>query len=170
MHHDNEIVLQVGEARVHVPAHAAAMAYLDKFTSPFDGPTPTAIIRSVPRPHGSLPTVGEKYEGGIYAGPTLHDGQLKALIVLLEDAGPLKWQAALDWAGKQGGELPTRIDGLVLFKALKSAFKPEYYWTSEPSAGNGDYAWYQDFTNGLQHYWHKDSELRARAVRRLIIE
>ena len=49
------------------------------------------------------------------------------------------------------------------------AFAESYYWTSTQHASGSDYAWYQGFVNGGQYYISKVNELRARAVRRLIL-
>jgi hypothetical protein len=45
----------------------------------------------------------------------------------------------------------------------------DYYWSSTQSAGNEASAWSQHFYYGNQYHYHKDYELRARAVRRLKI-
>lgn len=75
--------------------------------------------------------------------------------------------------------LPSRLELLVMFNELHElrAFKPggkqacesTWYWSSTQHAEHADYAWVQDFGFGSQGYGHKDSELRARAVRRLTI-
>ena len=50
------------------------------------------------------------------------------------------------------------------------AFEPAWYWSSTQHASASDCAWYQYFNYGSQTSNHKTSELRARAVRRLVIE
>src|SRR6266850_4684980 len=105
-------------------------------------------------------SIGEAYQGGIYAGMSLHEG-LPVEIVLLPGDEELKWEDAKAWAEKQGGSLPSRIDQLVLLQNLKSEFKERAYWSSEHYAVGSAYAWYQGFRNGVQYYGHKDSELRA---------
>ena len=161
--------LQIGEAQVRVPAQSAARAYLEKLIGPQAISLEPGFSITERATCLQLPPVGTAWRGGLYAGPTLHDGQLKALILLPDEADSLKWEAAKSWAADHDGELPTRIDGLVLFKALKAQFKPEAYWTSEPYAGYDGYAWGQRFGHGHQHDWRKDCELRARAVRRIVI-
>jgi hypothetical protein len=49
------------------------------------------------------------------------------------------------------------------------AFEPEYYWSSTQSAGYAEYAWYQGFSYGDQHYGLKSAKRRAVAVRRVKI-
>lgn len=50
------------------------------------------------------------------------------------------------------------------------AFDDVLYWTSTQYASDSGYAWYQDFGDGYQGFCHKYGKLRARAVRRLIIQ
>ena len=49
------------------------------------------------------------------------------------------------------------------------AFAENWYWSSTQHASVSDYAWSQSFDNGHQYNLYKSSELRARAVRRLIL-
>jgi hypothetical protein len=74
------------------------------------------------------------------------------------------------WAEEQGGVLPSRIDGLVLFEnGEKLGFAKEYYWTSAPYASDPSCAWVQGFSDGNQYYYHTSIKYRARAVRRVPI-
>lgn len=115
-----------------------------------------------------VPRLGAEFHGGLYAGLTVHENDPAELILLPgEFEGP--WEKAKAWAAEQGGELPTRIDQNVLFKNLKGEFKSEYYWSSEPLAGNAAYAWCQYFGYGGQSYGHKGYGCRCRAVRRISI-
>ena len=116
----------------------------------------------------ALPSHGGALEGGLYAGTTVHDNDPFELI-LLPGEFEGSWSDADAWAKQQGGELPSRFDALVLFKYLKSEFKPEWYWTAEPYAGDADYAWIQTFVYGRQVNDHKSSRYRARVVRRVPI-
>jgi len=88
----------------------------------------------------------------------------------LLDAKALKkmnWKNATAWAKKAGGALPDRRELRMLWVHLRDKFQTDgYYWSSEPYAGNADYAWYQNFTNGTQWNHHKRYELLAVAVRR----
>jgi hypothetical protein len=110
--------------------------------------------------------------GEVYAGILLgKDGVPDQHIILLPgDAEELDWEAAKAWAAEVGGELPTRREQHLLIANLKEEFESNWYWSSEQHASHSDYAWYQRFSNGGQGYGHKDLELRARAVRRLVIE
>jgi len=161
----DDFILQIGAAQVRVPAEAAARAYLEKLINqPFSDTLPRRL-------HGAtLPEIGEPCKGGIYAGLTIDNNKPMALVLLPGESDELKWKPANDWAVTVGGELPSRIDGLVLFQNLKAEFKPEYYWTAVPYAGNDAYAWYQSFNDGNQPRGHKSNEVRARAVRRFVIE
>ena len=112
-----------------------------------------------------LPAIGAAYQGGLYAGLTLVDNVPHALVLLPGDC-EAGWKFAAEWAQQNGGELPSRFDGLVLFKNLKSEFKEEAHWLNERHASASGSAWYQHFNNGYQFTYHTDSTLRARAVRR----
>ncbi len=109
---------------------------------------------------------GEKFVGVILSA----DGSRRhALILLPGEIEDASWKKANEWAASQGGELPDRVEGALLFATLKDEFKPEAYWTREQHAGDGGYAWCQFFINGGQYYLRKGTQLRARAVRRLTI-
>lgn len=106
---------------------------------------------------------GEKAVGVIISA----DGLRRYWLILLPgDAAPASWGDQTLWAKKQGGELPDRVEGALLFAVMKNEFKEEWYWTREQHAANSDYAWYQNFYGGYQYYTSKNYELRARAVRR----
>lgn len=116
--------------------------------------------------------------GGIYAGiargrdgaPDYH------LIVGPEYDGETDWLSAMSWA--QGLKLnfftdytlPFRKEQALLFANVPELFKPEAYWSCEQHASISSYAWRQDFDDGYQSYWVKDVQLRARLVRRLVIQ
>ena len=104
---------------------------------------------------------GERYAGLLLddAGKPLHH-----LLLLPGAAEDLTWQAALDWAKGQGGELPTRREQSLLFANLKGEFEDRYYWSSEQYSAHD--AWFQNFGLGDQGAYVKDDEYRARAVRR----
>jgi len=125
------------------------------------GPTKLAIL--------NLPKIGAAWRGGIYAGLSLENERPVGLVLLPGDLDDAPWEDAVSWAGKQGGVLPSRIDQLVLLHNLKDEFKPNWYWSGTPNAGDESYAWYQYFNTGFQYYHHKDDKLRARAVRRVAI-
>ncbi|MFJ3048557.1 DUF1566 domain-containing protein [Herbaspirillum chlorophenolicum] len=107
---------------------------------------------------------GEQYAGillGLNGQPDQH-------IILLPGDVEKPWKEAKAWATSIGGELPQRREQSLLFANLKGEFQQRAYWSAEPN-GNG-WAWCQDFRNGVQLDYHTFSALRARAVRRLVIE
>lgn len=108
---------------------------------------------------------GEKFIGA-YAGP---DGKPTAAIRLPGEASALTWKQALQWAKDQGGDLPNRVEALLLFQYHRGEFQREIYWTNEQHAEGSSYAWDQSFGNGSQDYWHQDLKSMARAVRRVAI-
>lgn len=111
------------------------------------------------------PAIGADWQGGIYAGVSVHANQPVHLI-LLPGEEKTNWKSAGEWAAKQGGVLPSRIDQLVLFKHLKGEFQDAWYWSGEPFAGTGDegFAWSQGFGYGGSHYYRMGGIFRARAV------
>jgi hypothetical protein len=127
-----------------------------------------------------IPRIGEEWasQGGIYAGiargrdgaPDYH------LIVGPEFDGQLDWDAAGKWAsaltlhGHSDFALPFRKEQALSFANVPELFKPEYYWSCEQHASYSNNAWTQSFNNGYQGNWSKDTRLRARAVRRLVIQ
>jgi hypothetical protein len=58
----------------------------------------------------------------------------------------------------------------VLYGNVPELFKKSWYWSSTQPAAHAGYAWSQYFGLGNQLSRHKSSELRARAVRRLVIQ
>ena len=115
----------------------------------------------------------EKQKAGeTYAGLMLGQNgeQDYHLFILPGEAENVTWSKAKEWAKKVGGDLPTRREQRVLFANAKDEFKPDWYWSGEVNASNSASAWYQRFLNGYQNYYDRYYSLRARAVRRLVIE
>ena len=110
-------------------------------------------------------------DGEHYAGLILNDDGTPShhLVLLPGDHDDTTWQAAVDWAKEQGGELPTRREQSLLFVNGKQHFEPDWYWSGEQHASEPSYAWCQNFDNGLQYDDHIGSQCRARSVRRLPI-
>jgi len=112
----------------------------------------------------------ELNDGETYAGAIINpDSTGYHLILLAGDKDDGNWNDAMEWAKEQGGDLPNRVESALLFNQSKDQFKSEWYWTNEQHASNSDYAWSQLFINGDQHYWDETYELRACAVRRLVM-
>jgi hypothetical protein len=109
---------------------------------------------------------GEHYAGVIVGkgGEASHH-----LILIAGEAESVTFDEAIAWAKGQGGELPTRREQSLLLANLKSEFKPEWYWSGEKHTDDA-WAWYQTFGTGSQRSYRKGTQLRARAVRRLVIE
>lgn len=112
----------------------------------------------------------ELKEGEKYAGFTMKDGLPADHIILIpgEPDDELNWEDAKAWAADQGGELPDRQAGALLYANLKSEFKPDWYWLSEQYSPY--YAWNQHFYYGGQGTHGKHVGFRVRAVRRLPIQ
>ncbi len=163
-----EITLPLGPARLIVPADELALAWIEKLQRQAGAVELPARLESTTRP----PAIGAKGEHGIYVGIARgrDGGPDYALEVLEEAPKALKWQDAVKWAESIGGTLPTRKEQALMFANVPELFQSEYYWSGEQVQGNESYAWCQYFGNGDQGGSRIDNELRARAVRRLIIE
>jgi len=128
-------------------------------------------------------TVAVALDVSTYTRPAINEGEFYAGIILGKDGAPdhhlillpgeveaANWDDAVKWALDAGGELPNRREQSLLYANLKDQFQRDWYWSSEQHASDSDWAWCQTFGSGYQGSTSKDDELRARAVRRLIIE
>ena len=123
----------------------------------------------------AIPAIGQPWpgtEGSSYAGIARGvDGAPDYHLALLADKpdGPLNWKAALAWAESIGAHVPTRDESAHLYAYLRDQFEQRYWhWTATQYSSND--AWYQTFSTGYQDYYGKESEARARAVRRLPLQ
>jgi hypothetical protein len=108
-------------------------------------------------------------KGEKYRGVTLHEGRAHHLIELPGEFVGTHAEA-LAWAKEQGGELPSRIDGIVLFDGAKADYKREWYWLAPQRAVVSDFAWVQLFGGGVQDWFFVSVRYHARAVRRSPIQ
>lgn len=109
---------------------------------------------------------GEHYAGlivGKDGAPSYH------LILLPGDAEKVTFEAAKKWAASIGGDLPTRREQALLYANLKEAFQEAWYWSGEAHVSEAGWAWCQYFGYGSQDSCHQCGQLRARAVRRLVV-
>ena len=99
------------------------------------------------------------------------DGQHLHHLVLMAQrpTDDLNWQAAMDWAERIGGALPTRQEQALLYANCKPHLKPEWHWSCETHKDNASYAWGCHFLSGTQSDGIKSYEGSAVAVRRLPI-
>ncbi|RKE36682.1 hypothetical protein B0G76_2884 [Paraburkholderia sp. BL23I1N1] len=110
---------------------------------------------------------GERYAGLVLGENGDADYHLILLPGEVEDTN---WEAAGKWAAERGGVLPTRREQSLLFANLKGEFQSAYYWSGQQHEKESGWAWCQNFYDGYQHGYRKVSALRARAVRRLILQ
>ncbi|MBP6637852.1 MAG: DUF1566 domain-containing protein [Sulfuritalea sp.] len=123
-------------------------------------------------PEVTIELAQDEHYAGLIVGK---DGEPSYHLVLLPgQAGDISWDKAMEWASKQGGEsiasLPTRREQALLYANLKEQFEERAYWSCEARESESGWAWSQYFLSGSQIDRLKRNELRARAVRRLIIE
>ena len=109
---------------------------------------------------------GEHYAGLILG----KEGESSYHLILLPgEQEEINWKDALTWAAEQGGELPNRREQALLYANLKEEFQEAWYWSNTQHASYSSYAWCQSFIGGSQSNDPKHTELRARAVRRLLV-
>ena len=110
-------------------------------------------------------------EGEIYAGAIINpDGTGHHAILLPGDNDDASWDKQMEWAASIGGDLPDRVEQALMYKNLPDQFEKEWYWSNTQHASDSACAWCQGFDYGFQDYTHKVTELRARAVRRSVIQ
>ncbi len=108
---------------------------------------------------------GERYAGAIIR-PDLTGYHL--IRMPLTVAIKVKWQAAMDHAAEEGGELPDRPEAALLFATKEDGeFESDWYWTREQLAGYDGYAWCQLFGYGYRSLSHKNLQCRVVLVRRV---
>ncbi len=121
------------------------------------------------------PAIGQPWpeQGGIYAGLVRGvDGNPDQHLVLAAALPPkrLNWKDACTWGTSvrdsdfTDWSLPTRDESALLYANVRHLVEGGWHWTgTQYSAGD---AWLQVFSSGLQSYFDKSFEARARAVRR----
>ena len=109
-------------------------------------------------------------DGERWAGIVTTEKGLHHIILLPGDQDGAPWKKQMVWAKKAGGDLPDRVELATLRRTLLEEFQSTWYWSCEQHAAHSDYAWCQTFDHGTQYNYGLNYKLRARAVRRLIIE
>jgi hypothetical protein len=119
----------------------------------------------------NLPKFGTAMHGGKYAGVLTNDDGRAYVLVLLDEKPKIQltWSKAQDWAAKQDGSLPNRVESAQLFRALGDEFEKRWHWTNEPCSWDASYAWYCLFDNGTQISSDLSYAGCARAVRRFVL-
>jgi hypothetical protein len=111
-------------------------------------------------------TIGSKGPAGgivfFVESSGLHGLEAKAT----DEANYLTWAQAITAASAYGPgwHLPSKdeLNQLYLQKTVVGGFALNYYWSSTVIS---IFAWYQNFTNGVQDYSSKEDQLPVRAVR-----
>ncbi len=109
---------------------------------------------------------GERYLCGLID----ENGAVTHIVLLPSDADPASWEAQMAWAKSIGGDLLSRTEQAIAFACMPEEFKLDWYWSNQQHSSDSGYAWCQHFHDGDQNDDHKGNELRARAVRRLVIQ
>jgi len=115
--------------------------------------------------------------------PILADGEIHVATIQIAGQAPyhlillpchskdeMIHQAATEWAAGVGGDLPTRPEQALLFAHQRDQFDRDWYWSNTLYESGPDSAWCQYFHDGYQSSGRRLLKLRARAVRRLIIQ
>lgn len=113
---------------------------------------------------------GETYIGAI-GNKT---GDVYHLILLDGESDRAPHDKQIEWARSNGGDLPNKLEAMMLFCHAKDQFKDDAYWTNETFFDPDDpedpaLAWSQNFSYGTHGTTPKFIKLPARAVRRLPI-
>jgi hypothetical protein len=116
-------------------------------------------------PFGIQLAEGEIYVGSIGGA----DGKSHHVILLPGDNSDADWETQMTWAKSIGGDLPNRIEQAMLWANFRDQFKKDWYWSNEAHHSESGWAWCQGFLGGRQTNGQQTDELRARAVRRLVI-
>ncbi|MDP3088842.1 MAG: hypothetical protein Q8M99_11735 [Methylotenera sp.] len=98
------------------------------------------------------------------------DGSVTYTILMPESKIDINWKDAMAWAKELGGDLPTRAELIHLYENHADKFELRWYWSNTQPASYSSNAWCQHCSNGYQYCYYKFYELRARAVRRLVIQ
>ena len=157
------IVFDLGRGTLNVPAGDLLQAWLQQ-----------EIQQRASAPL-IAPALGQCWPGttDIYAGLVRGlEGQRDYHLLVHEEVfKPGPWQAAVDWAPSLGEQysVPDRRESRILVVNVSELFAGEWYWTNAQYAGYADYAWAQNFGDGIQLNYRKANKFPARAVRRLII-
>jgi Protein of unknown function (DUF1566) len=108
----------------------------------------------------------------VAAATSFNDGPANTTAMAKAGSKLAQWAQALRLAEHDDWYLPSRLELLIAFGALPTTdvFAKDWYWSSTQCASLNDYAWFQDFGYGYQYDIREDVKLRARAVRRLVIE
>ena len=109
---------------------------------------------------------GERYLCGVID----ENGAVTHTVLLPGDADPAPWEAQMDWAKSIGGDLLRRTEQSIAFASMPEEFERDWYWSNQQYSSVSGYAWCQNFSNGSQFSCRKLTELRARAVRRSVIQ
>ena len=108
---------------------------------------------------------GERYAGAVLdeSGNLMHH-----LVVMAQrPTDKLNWQAAMDWATRVGGAMPTRQELSLMFANCKPHLQEAWHWSSETHEDDASYAWSCSFGYGGIYDFHKSYEGCAVAVRRV---
>jgi len=115
-------------------------------------------------------------QGGTYAGIMRgRDGGQDYYLIVGDSTEETTWEkakaaaASMKADGHKDFTLPFRAEQALQFANVPELFKKEGYWSCEQHAEFAGYAWLQSFHYGDQDGNRKDTEWRARAVRRLAI-
>lgn len=152
-------------SEITLEAIEAKLTELNLLTAKFKEQLTTPATTQRVFPEVSItPQPGEHYAGAVLD----ESGHLSHHLVLMAQrpTEQLNWQAAMDWAARIGGILPTRQELSLLFANCKPHLESAWHWSCE-SHTDASYAWYCLFSYGTITYGLKSYEGSAVAVRRV---
>ncbi|WP_225548160.1 DUF1566 domain-containing protein [Chromobacterium violaceum] len=191
------ISLPLGTAMLHAPADEAARVLIEHFTQPASKPAVAlprigefwpgqgGVYAGLMRGQNGQPdyhlivAAGEAgfvreitwggYDHDESAAKNEWDGKANTLALASSDIDhpAAEWAAGLEIDGHADWYLPARREASLCFANVPELFEKQWHWTSTQCSPYS--AWSQDFDDGCQYYHRKYGELRARAVRKILI-
>lgn len=115
----------------------------------------------------------ELADGEIYlCGFVNANGDVTHTILLPAEHDPAPWRDQMEWAKGLGADLPTRAELVIAYEQHRDQFQAAAYWsnTQDDDPEYSGWAWFQYFGSGGQYGDDEGYTLRARAVRRVIVQ
>jgi hypothetical protein len=171
-----DIAVKANGVRVEIHTDGSIAAYTNGAVhvhrAANDHGKPAVVVLNVAPRIGDVMPAGHPQKGWIYAGKsrTTHE----PFYVAPKDSGVFQWNAAMDFAAKEGARVPSRkeldqIQAAMDKGALKGTFNVNgsypggWYWSS--SQNDNDHVWAQRFSDGYQYKGFKSGDSSLRCVR-----
>lgn len=128
---------------------------------------PDYHLIAAPAEHDLVDVAWGAYGKKIKGAGSYHDGRANTAAMVAAGLELAQRITAIEVDGHADFYLPSQAEIHLMAANLKEQMEPTWFWTSTQFSAN--YAWLQDFHDGIQFNGSKDYEGRARAVRRLVL-